>query len=315
MASRVAFAQQPDQVRSVGMLIGLAEGDPDVPRRIAVFQQELHELGWIENRNIKLTYRLASNPEQMRAFAKELIAAQPDVVVASSSVVVAILLRETRTIPIVFVSAADPVGDGFVASLARPGGNATGFTNNLASMGGKWLELLIEVAPGTARVAVMFNSETAPGKGAFFLRPIEAAAALRSTATHAMPVRDDAEIANAIAAFGRNPGGALIVMPDNFTSVHRAQIIASAAQHRVPAIYPFRYFTTGGGLMSYGADLVDLYRRTPAYVDRILRGAKPADLPVQAPAKVELVINLKAARSFGLTVPRIMLARADEVIE
>jgi putative ABC transport system substrate-binding protein len=247
--------------------------------------------------------------------AKELVGLQPEVLVASSGFVVSALLRETRTIPIVFVTATDPVGNRYVVSQTRPGGNVTGFANNIASMGGKWLELLKEIAPGVGRVAVMFNPVTAPASESFFMPPFEAAAASLGVVPSAMPVGSPAEIESALAAFGRQPGSGLIVMPDNFTSVHRRSIVAQAARYRMPAIYPIRYFATAGGLMSYGADLIDLYRRVPTYVDRILKGASPADLPVLAPAKVDLVINLKAARELGLTVPRIMLARAEEVIE
>ena len=244
-----------------------------------------------------------------------MVVRQPDVIVASSSVVVAALLRETRTIPIVFVVAADPVGDGFVASLAWPGANATGFTNALASVGGKWLELLKEIAPTVTRVAVMFNQKTAPNGGAYFLAPIEAAANQAAIKSQAVAVSGPADIEGAFASLASEPGGGLIVMPDNFTTIHRRLILAQAAQYRIPAIYPFRYFAPEGGLMSYGADLIDLYWRSPSYVDRLLKGAKPAELPVQRPARVELIINLNTARKLGLAVHRLLLARADEVIE
>jgi ABC-type uncharacterized transport system substrate-binding protein len=310
-----AIAQQAERMRVIGVLIGLAESDPDIPLRTARFEQGLRELGWIEGRNVRLHYRFAEDSSRLQALARELVALQPDLIVASSRLVVFALLRETQTVPIVFVTSADPVGDRFVASLVRPGGNATGFTNNLPSMGGKWLELLKEIAPGIKRVGVMFNPDTAPGSGSYFLQPIEAAAALIDVRPFAMPVRSPADIESAFAGFEGKVAHGLVVTPDNFTAVHRGLIIAQAAQHRVPAIYPFHYFATEGGLMSYGADLLDLYARTPSYVDRILRGAKPADLAVQAPAKVDLVINLKVAKALGLSVPRIMIARADEVIE
>jgi putative ABC transport system substrate-binding protein len=266
----LVLGQPLGPVKIVGVLMGVVEGDPEVAPRVAIFKQALQELGWTEGRNVRIHYRWAVDADRMRTVAKELIAPQPDVIVASSSFVVDALLRETRVTPIVFVSAADPVGDGFVASLGRPGGNATGFANNLASIGGKLLELLKEIAPATINIAVMFDPE---------------------------------------------PGGGLVVMPDNFTFVHRGPIVELAARHQVPAIYPSRDFATGGGLMSYGADLLDLYRRVPSYVDRILKGAKPADLPVQSADKIELVINLNVAKRLGLTVPRLMLARAHEVIE
>jgi putative ABC transport system substrate-binding protein len=240
---------------------------------------------------------------------------RPELIVAGSSFVVSAILGETRTIPVVFVTASDPVGDGFVASLARPGGNVTGFTNSIASMGGKWLELLKEIAPGIERVAIMFNPASAPSRGSYFLPPFEAAAASIGVKSLAMPLHSVADIEPAIAALGREPGGGLIVMPDNFTTINRALIIAQAAEQRVPAIYSVRFFATEGGLIAYGADLLDLYRRVPFYVDRILKGAKPAELPVQSPAKFELVINLKTANALGLAVSPLMIARANEVIE
>jgi putative ABC transport system substrate-binding protein len=310
-----AAVAQPESIRTIGVLIGISETDPEAPRRAAALRQGLQELGWVDGQNIRVLYRWASEPDRIQALAQQLVELKPDVIIASSSLVVAALLRESRTTPIVFVTASDPIGDGFVVSLDRPGGKATGFTNNLASMGGKWIELLRDVVPGFARAAVLFNPETAPGSGSYFLRPIEAAAASLSVKTLAAPVRDPAQVETALADIGREPGGGVIVLPDNFTAVHRAAIISLAARYRVPAVYPFRYFATDGGLISYGADLMDLYRRSPTYVDHILRGANPADLPVEAPRKIELVINLKAAKSLGLTVPRIVLARADEVIE
>jgi len=311
----LALGQPSERVRSVGVLIGIAENDPDAPRRVIALRQGLQELGWIEGQNIRIVYRWTAEPDLIGVFAKELVAQQPDVLIASSSLVVAALLQETRTAPVVFVTAADPVGDGFVASLARPGGNATGFTNNLASMGGKWLELLKEIAPGVTRVAVMFNRRTAPGSGTYFLAPIEAAANLVAVRSLASPVSDPAQIESAFASLATEPGGGLIVMPDNFTTIHRGLIIAKASQYQVPGIYPSRYFAAEGGLMSYGADLIDSYQRTASYIDRILKGAQPAELPVQSPAKVELIINLKTARKLGLPENRLLLARADEVIE
>jgi putative tryptophan/tyrosine transport system substrate-binding protein len=310
-----AIAQPIERVRVIGVLIGLTEGDPHNPARMAAFEQGLRELGWAEGRNIRIHYRFAVDADRLQASAKELVALQPDILVASAGFVVFALLRETRTTPIVFVTTSDPVGDGFVASLVRPGGNVTGFASNLSSMGGKWLELLKEIAPDVRRVAIMFNPDTAPGRGSFYLAPLEPAAASFAVRPLMMPVRAPAEIEGAVSALGREPGGGLIVMPDVFNSVHRGLIVAQAARNRVPTIYPFRYFATDGGLMSYGSDLVDLYRRTSMYIDRIFNGANPADLPVQAPGKFELVINLKVAKDLGLTVPRIMLVRADEVVE
>ncbi len=311
----VLLGQSLESVRNIGVLMGLAESDPEVAPRVAIFKQALQELGWTEGSNVRIHYRWAVDADRMRTVAKELVALQPGVIVASSGFVVDALLRETRTTPIVFVSAADPVGDGFVTSLGRPGGNATGFANNLASIGGKWIELLKEIAPATINIAVMFDPETAAGGGSFFLRPLEAVAPILAVTLNPTPVRDPGQIESVLAGLGREPGGGLVVMPDNFTFVHRAFIVELAARHRVPAIYPSRNFATGGGLISYGADLPELYRRVASYVDRILKGAKPADLPVQSPDKIELVINLSVARALGLTVPRIMLARAHEVIE
>jgi putative ABC transport system substrate-binding protein len=311
----IVLGQSLQSVRNIGVLMGLAEGDPEVAPRVAIFKQALQKLGWIEGSNVRIHYRWAVDADRMRTLAKELIALQPDVIVAGSSFVGDALLRETRTIPIVFVSAADPVGDGFVASLARPGGNATGFANNPSSIGGKWIELLKEIAPATINFAIMFDPETAPGGGFFFLRPMEAIAASFSVTLNPAPVRDSAQIESVLARLGREPGGGLVVMPDNFTSIQRGLIVELAARHRVPAIYPFRYFAAAGGLMSYGPDLLELYGRVPSYVDRILKGAKPADLPVQSPERTELVINLNVAKALGLAVPRIMLARANELIE
>jgi ABC-type uncharacterized transport system substrate-binding protein len=311
----MAIAQQSERMRVIGVLVGVAEDDSEIPHRIAGFQQGLRELGWNEGRNIRIHYRWAAEIDRMQTFAQELSALQPDVLVASSTAVVRALLRETRTTPIVFVAAADPVGDGFVASLARPGGNATGFTNSQSSMGGKWVELLKEIARDITHVAVMFNPDAAPSGGSYFLPSLHTAAASLAVRSLATPVRNPAEIESALASLGREPGGGVVVMPDNFTSVHRGLIVALAARYRVPAIYPFRYFATDRGLMSYGADLIDLYRRIPSYIDRILKGAKPSDLPVQAPAQIQLVINLTVAKSLDLTVPRILLARADKVIE
>jgi putative ABC transport system substrate-binding protein len=311
----MAIAQQSERVRVIGVLVGVAEDDSEIPHRIAGFQQGLRELGWTEGRNIRIHYRWAAEIDRMQTFAQELSALQPDVLVASSTAVVRALLRETRTTPIVFVAAADPVGDGFVASLARPGGSTTGFTNSQSSMGGKWVELLKEIARNITRVAVMFNPDAAPSGGSYFLSPLQTAAASLAVRPLATPVRNPAEIESALAALGREPGAGVVVMPDNFTSAHRELIVALAARYRVPAIYPFRYFATDRGLMSYGVDLIDLYRRIPSYIDRVLKGAKPSDLPVQAPAPAQLVINLTVAKSLDLTVPRILLARADKVIE
>jgi putative ABC transport system substrate-binding protein len=229
---------------------------------------------------------------------------------------VAALLRETHTLPIVFAQVSDPVGSGFIASLARPGGNVTGFTNiNIeSSIGGKWLELVREVAPAVRRVAIIYNPPTAPFAG-YYLRPFEAAGAAYGVQASAVKIHSDPDIENAFAALAREPGGGVVVLPDTFTGVHREQIVSLAARYRLPAVYPFRWFAEIGGLLSYGIDSEDMFRRAGSYVDRILKGAKPADLPVQAPTKYELVINLKTAKALGITVPDTLLVRADEVIE
>jgi putative tryptophan/tyrosine transport system substrate-binding protein len=309
-------AQQAGGMRRIGVLIGYAENDPETQARLAAFRQGLEHLGWTEGRNVRIDYRFApAGPDQARLFAKELVALRPDVLVGNSTPASAALLLETRTIPIVFVGVSDPVGGGLVASIARPGGNTTGFTNFEPSLTGKWLELLKEIAPGIVRVAVIFNPKTAPGGGSFFLGPFEQVARSFAVEPIAAPVADATQIESALAASWREPGGGLIVMPDAFTTVHRKAIIALAAQHRFPAIYPYRYEVVDGGLMSYGVDTVDLLRRAASYIDRILKGEKASDLAVQAPVKFELVINLKTAKVLGLTVPPTLLARADEVIE
>jgi putative ABC transport system substrate-binding protein len=301
------------RLRNIGVLMGLAETDPEVPRRVAIFRQALQDLGWIEGHNIRLHYRSAIEADRLHLLGNELVALQPDVIVASSSVVAGTLLRETRTIPVVFVTASDPIGDGFVASLAQPNGNATGFTGNLSSFSGKWLELLQEIAPGTMHFTAVCNPDSAPAGGTYFLPALQAAAASMSLGLDVAVLREPADVEGVLAA--RNPGSGIVVLPDQFTSAYRGLIVESAARHRVPAIYPFRSFTDAGGLISYGVDLLDLYRRVPSYVHHILNGARPADLPVQSPVKVELVINRRVATMLGLAVPRIMLVRADEVIE
>jgi putative ABC transport system substrate-binding protein len=275
----------------------------------------LRDFGWAQGRSIRIHYRFAAESDGLQTAAKALLAVQPEIIVAGNTFVATALLRETRTIPIVFVTASDPVGDGLVASLARPGGNATGLTNSVSSISGKWLELLKEIAPGVERVAIMFNPASAPTGGAYFLVPFETAAALIGVTPIALPVHNVADIAPALAALGREPGSGLVVMPDNFATVNRALIIAQAAQQRVPAIYSTPQFAADGGLIAYGADLLDLYRRAASYVDRILKGAKPTELPVQSPAKFDLVINLKTAKALGLSVSPILIARANALIE
>jgi putative ABC transport system substrate-binding protein len=311
-----ARAQQAERVRRIGMLIGYAENDLETQARLAAFRQGLEYLGWTEGRNVRVDYRFApSGPEEAQRFAKELMNLRPDILVGNSTPATAALLHETRTIPIVFVGVSDPLGSGFVASITRPGGNTTGFTNFEPSLIGKWLELLKEIAPRIVRAAVIFNPKTAPGQGSFFMAPFEPIARSLKVEPIEARVSDATGIESAVTAVGREPGGSLIVMPDAFTTVHRQLIILLATRHGLPAIYPYRYQAVDGGLLSYGVDTVDLLRRAAPYVDRILKGEKPADLPVQAPTKFELVINLNAAKTLGLAVPPSLLARADEVIE
>jgi putative tryptophan/tyrosine transport system substrate-binding protein len=310
----VARAQQSGHMRRIGVLIGgLAEGDPEGPPRVVAFQQALEQLGWSEGRNVRIVYRWgAGDTNQMRASAKELIGVAPDVVVTESKPALAAMRQETGTTPIVFLFAGDPVASGLVASIAHPGGNITGFTGFEPQMVGKWMELIKEIAPRIVRVAAIFNPDTHIGAYWLTLETVAPALALEVTAA---PVRDVAEIERAIDALAHEQNGGLLVLPDIFTIVHRKSIVTSTAQHRVPAVYPYRFFVTGGGLVSYGIDIVDLYRRGATYVDRILKGEKPADLPVQAPTKFELVINFKTAKALGLEMPPALLARADEVIE
>jgi putative tryptophan/tyrosine transport system substrate-binding protein len=311
-----ARAQQAAVVRRVGMLSSLAESDAEAQALVAALHQTLAELGWVDGRNLRIDHRWAAgDPRRLTAFAKELLGLQPDVVVGHTTPSVIALRKETDTIPIVFVQISDPIGTGFITNLARPGGNITGFTNFESSMGGKWVEILKEIAPGVTRVALLFNPETAPYVIRYYQGPFEAAAPLFGVQPSINPVHNDLEVDGAITALGREPGGGLIVMPDGFNIVHRERIIRLAAQHKLPVIYPYRFAVTEGGLVSYGTDVTDLFRRAASYVDRILRGTKPAELPVQAPVKFELVINLKTAKALGLTVPMTLQAGADEVIE
>jgi ABC-type uncharacterized transport system substrate-binding protein len=312
----VAHAQQPERMRRIGVFVNLAEGDREGQRSVQAFQNGLRELGWIEGRNIHVDYRWSpgADTSRIRAIAADLVASTPSLILASATEGLAAFRDATRTIPIVFVSVSDPVGQGFVPNLARPGGNITGFTAFEFSMGGKWIEILKEMAPGLARVAVLFNPKTAP-YFASFLGSIEAGAASVGLPWISTPVTDATEIEPAITAFARERDGGLICPSDSFTSVHRKRIIALAARHRLPAIYSWREFAPDGGLVTYGIDRVDLYRRAAPYVDRILRGVRPGDLPIQQPTKFELVINLPTAKALGLESPPTLLARADEVIE
>ncbi len=311
-----ALAQQPDRMRRIGVLMGYAESDAEGQARVAAFREGLQKLGWAEGRNIRINTRWATpaDAEARQRFAKELVALQPDLILSQATPTTAALLQQTRTIPIIFVNVSDPIGSGLVASFPRPGGNITGFTNIEPTMAGKWLELLKEIAPRVKRVAFLFNPATAL-YAEYYLGPFKAAAASFAFEAIAAPVRDTSELEATIAALARESNGGLIAMPDLFTSVHRVEITSLAARYRLPAVYPFRFFAEVGGLLSYGSELVDNFRRAASYADRILKGAKPSELPVQAPVKFELVINLKTAKALGLDVSLQLQQRADEVIE
>ena len=309
-----ARAQQAERMRRIGVLMNLAADDAEGQARLAAFLRGLQQLGWIEGRNAHLDIRWgAGDAERFRRYAAELVALVPDLILAASGSTMPPLLHATRTVPIVFVQVADPVGNGFVASLARPGGNATGFTNIDFSMSAKWLELLKQIAPGATRAAVLRDSTEPTGIGQWgALQSVAPSFTLELTP---VGVSDPGEIERAIAGFANLPNGALIVTASAPTAVHRDLIITLATRHRLPAVYAYKYFITSGGLISYGPDTIDPYRRAASYIDRILKGEKPADLPVQAPTKYELVINLKTAKALGLEIPDGLLARADEVIE
>jgi len=309
-----ARSQQSERMRRIGVLMNLAADDPEAPARVAAFAQGLGELGWTVGRNVMIDYRWgAVDAERIRTSVAELVALAPQVILANSAQAVAALLQATRTVPIVFVVLPDPVGAGFVNSLARPGGNVTGFLAFEFGMGAKRLEMLKEVAPQTTRVAMMRDPTVVTGAGQF--GAVQAMAPSVGVELSPIDVRDAGEIEHAVTAFARSPNGGLIVTGGPLASLHRDVIIKVAARHRLPAVYAYRYFVTSGGLISYGPDILDQFRRAAGYVDRILKGEKPADLPVQAPTKYELVINLKTAKALGLEVPPTLLARADEVIE
>jgi putative tryptophan/tyrosine transport system substrate-binding protein len=309
-----ARAQHGGQMRRIGVLMSLAEHDPEDRRRRAAFQQALRELGWNEGGNLRVDYRwYGGDPARARVLAKELVDLQPDLVVATATAGVAALALQMRVIPIVFVAVSDPVGQGFVDSLARPGGNATGLTFFEFSVIGKMLDALKQIAPAVSRVALAFNPDSLSNPP--FLRAIEAAAPTLAVELIKAPMRDVGEIEAAIATAAEQGGSGVLFVPDPFTNAHRDLIVGLVARHRLPAIYFLRSFVAAGGLLSYGVDVNDLFRRAAPYVDRVLKGAKPAELPVQQPTKFELAINLKAAKALGLTVPPTLLARADEVIE
>jgi putative ABC transport system substrate-binding protein len=309
-----ARAQQAERMRRIGVLMSLAADDPEAKARLAAFQQGLQELGWTEGRNVQIDTRLAgSDMERIRKYAAELVALMPDVILAAGGTVMAPMLQATRTVPIVFTQTPDPVGSGFVESLARPGGNATGFTLFEYGISVKWLELLKEIAPRLTRAAVLRDPAVPHGFGQ--LGAVQAVAPSFGVELSLINARDAPEIERAVTAFARQANGGLIVLASGSAVVHRDLIITLAARHKLPAVYFARYFVIGGGLISYGPDTIDPHRRAAGYVDRILKGEKPADLPVQAATKYELAINLKTAKVLGLEVPPTLLARADEVIE
>jgi ABC-type uncharacterized transport system substrate-binding protein len=310
-----ARAQHGERVPRIGVLVGFAENDPLAEAHIAIFREGLQQLGWREA-TIRIDVRFAgADPDRMRAYATELVKSAPDVILAQTTPVTAALLRETRKIPIVFVIVSDPVGSGFVETLSHPGGNVTGFVNLESSLVEKWVELLKEIAPQVTRAAMMFNPETAPYAG-YYMRPFEAAARSLGMEPVGAPVRDDGDIESVIARLGRaDPKGGLIIMTDIYTTTRREPINRLSALYRVPAINSTPTTTRDGGLVTYGVDTLDLFRRAASYIDRVLKGAKPADLPVQVPTKFVMVVNVKTATALGLSIPPALLVRADEVIE
>jgi ABC-type uncharacterized transport system substrate-binding protein len=310
-----ARAQQAEQVRRIGVLIGgIAPGDADAQANMAAFLQGLQQLGWIEGRNVRIDYRWGlGNADNIRKYAAELVALAPDAIFASGNAAMPSLLQATRTVPIVFVNVADPVGSGFVDSLARPGGNATGFVQFEYNLSGKWLELLKEIAPGVTRAAVIRDPAITSGIGQW--GAIQTAAPSVGVEVSPVNVRDAGEIERAVTAFAHSSNGGMIVTGSALAQVHRDLIVRLAARHKLPTVYFERFFVTDGGLVSYGADIVDQFRRAAGYVDRIFKGEKPADMPVQAPTKYQLVINLKTAKALGLDVPAHLQQIADEVIE
>jgi putative ABC transport system substrate-binding protein len=314
-ATTPSFGQPASNSARIGFLMGLAD-DPEARMRAKTFEDELRKEGWVAGQNVQIDYRFAAGDAQrMQTFAKELVGLKPDVIVGHSTPVVRELVKATNEIPIVFVSVADPIGSGFAKSIPRPGGNATGFTVLDSGITGKMLTILKQIAPGLRTAALMFNPETVAMGGLFYSNSFEEAAPAFNIKPITKEVRAPPDIEKAMAELGQQSNVGLIVMPDNFTTVHRDPIISLAARWKIPAIYPYRYFAEAGGLMSYGVDVTDLFRRAPEYVGRILRGAKPGELPIQAPTKFELVVNLKTAKALGLVVPKILLAGAEALIE
>jgi putative ABC transport system substrate-binding protein len=309
-----ARAQQGDRIRRIGVLMPYDENDPLAKTFVSAFIQALADLAWTGGRNMRMDVRWAGgDTNRFQALAQELVGLQPDIIVTSSTPATVAFQRQTRTIPIVFASMSDPVAGSIVARLDRPGGNITGFANFEPSLGGKWLELLSEIAPGLKRAAIMFNPDTAPVST--YMPSFETAARSLKVVPISAPVHSDAEIETAITALGREPGGGLVAVPDSFMTTHRAPIVLAAARNNVPAVYVNSEFVRDGGLLSYGYDPVDNFRRAATYVDRILRGAKPAELPVQLPTKFEMAVNLKTAKALGLAIPPSIMLRVDEVIE
>ena len=314
--STVARAQRADRVRRIGVLMAFDETDARARNWLSLFDGELAKLGWTGGRKPHTDIRWAGDSvERMRAFAKELVGLRPDVILSFGTPVTAALQRETHTIPIVFAIVSDPVGEGFVASLSHPGGNITGFHNSKSSIGGKWMELLKEIAPSVKRAAMIFDPDTAPGHGKYYMPDFEASARSLNVQPIALPVRSVAELEKVITDLGREPGSGFIAMADFFLFINREMAISLAARNRVPAVYPWRDVVVAGGLLSYGPDLADIVRRSAPYVDRVLHGEKPADLPVQVPTKFEVAVNVKTARALGLEVPASILISADQVIE
>ena len=309
-------AEQPDRMRRIGVLMSVANSDPEAQAWLSAFSEGLQQLGWTACRNIRLDYRWAApfDAESRQRVAKELVALQPDLILAQNTVSTASRLQETRSIPIIFANVVDPIGSGFVASLARPGGNVTGFTLVESSIVGKWLELIKEIAPRVNRVAFLFNPGAAP-YAQYYLDVLNAAAPSLGMEAIEAPINKTSEIEPVIAEQARNQNGGIFLMPDTFLLVHRAEVTSLAARYALPAVYPYSDYTKVGGLLSYGFDLLDNYRRAAIYTDRILRGTKPSELPVQLPVKVQLTVNLRTAKALGLSVPQPLRATADEVIE
>jgi putative ABC transport system substrate-binding protein len=309
-----ARGQQAEPLRQIAVLMGSAD-DTEGLRHLTAFREELQKLGWTDGRNIQTDYRWAAgDADRMRTFAKEVVKQRPDVMLIETTPQVAAFMQESRAIPIVFVNVSDPVGSGFVTSLSRPGGMVTGFISNEPSLGSKWVQVLNDIAPRVRRIAFMFNPNTAPYVEPF-LRSAEAAAATYGVELISLQVHDETEMEETVGAFAREPAGGLIVMPEIFTTVHHKRIVALANQYHLPTVHAFRFFATSGGLISYGVDIADQFRRAASYVDRIRRGEKPGDLPVQAQTRLAMVINLKTAKALGLDVSPTLLIRADEVIE